>query len=75
MQIELTPTLLAVIVSGASTLIAIGAAWGTLRAQLKAIHEHLAASNGRLDKHDDELIDQGQRVAHLEGVIPHGGDG
>ena len=55
MQIELTPTLLAVVLSWSSTLLAIGIAWGTLRAQLKSVIDHLATINGRLDKHDDEL--------------------
>ena len=75
MQIELTPTLLAVILSGAITLAAMAAAWGTLRAQLKSVIDHLAPINGRLDKHDDELIEQGKHVAHLEGVLPHSSGG
>ena len=74
MTFELTPTLIAVIISGISTLVAFASGWGNLRAQLKSINQHLERSNGRLDKHDDELIEQGKQVAHLEGILPHSGN-
>ena len=74
MTFEVTPTLIAVIISGISTLVAVASGWGNVRAQLKSINQHLERSNGRLDHHDEQIEDQGQRVAHLEGILPHSGN-
>lgn len=78
MQIELTPTLMAVVLSGAITLAGIAAAWGNIRAQLKGLYQLHDATDKRLDSHSERLAGQGQRIAHLEGVLPHspgGGEG
>ena len=74
MEIEITSTLIAVVISGISILVAVASSWGNLRAQVKSINQHLERSNGRLDHHDEQIEDQGQRVAHLEGILPHSGN-
>jgi len=65
--------LITIAMSGMATLVGVAAAWGSLRAQMKGVHDRLDRMNGRMDNHGERLDDQGQRVAHLEGVLPHGG--
>jgi hypothetical protein len=40
---------------------------GVTRAGFRGTHARLDRVNGRLDKHDDELGEHGERLARLEG--------
>lgn len=61
-------TILAVAASTLFVLLGLAAAWGSLRAEVKELQRRQTVMNGSVARHEQSLIDHGERISHLEGA-------